>query len=124
MELKGIDHPAIAADNLDALADWYCNVLGYNKFFKNEERRVWIIQAPDGTFIEMMQNDGTDRPKRTILAPGMSHLALRVSDLSKAIAHLDQHSVRWISDVVPAIGGGHLRTFEDLEGNVLQVVQR
>ncbi len=27
----GIDHPALAADDVDRLAEWYCQVLGYEK---------------------------------------------------------------------------------------------
>ena len=27
----GIDHPALAAEDVDRLSDWYCDVLGYEK---------------------------------------------------------------------------------------------
>lgn len=122
--LKGIDHPAIAAEDLEALAQWYCDVLGYTKHFYEEKKKVWILGAPDGTYIEMMQKDGSDRPDRTVLTPGFSHLALRVDDLDAAIRYLEAQHVHWIGDVVGAIGGGALRSFEDPEGNMLQVVQR
>jgi glyoxylase I family protein len=123
-QLTGIDHPAIAAENLDTLAQWYCDVLGYTRHYYEQEKQVWILGGQDGTFIEMMQKDDNDRPHRTVLTPGFSHLALRVDDLEAAIDYLDAKNVRWISDVVGAIGGGKLRSFEDPEGNMLQVVQR
>ena len=122
--IKGIDHPAIAADNVDELADWYCDILGFEKFFKHEEKNVWIIKASDGTFIEMMQKDESLRPERTVLTPGYSHLAFRVGNLDEAISHLDQKKVIWLSEIVDAIGGGRLRSFQDPEGNMLQIVQR
>ncbi|MCC5930669.1 MAG: VOC family protein [Cyclobacteriaceae bacterium] len=122
--INGIDHPAIAADNLDLLSDWYHGVLGYEKHFYNPEKNVWILKAPDGTFLEMMQKDDSPRPKRNVLTSGLSHLAYRVDNLDNAIKFLDDHKVEWISDVVDAIGGGKLRSFNDPEGNMLQVVQR
>ena len=59
-----------------------------------------------------------------MLTPGWSHLALRVDNLEEAMQHLDGQQVRWLSEVVPAIGGGQLRSFADPEGNMLQVVER
>ena len=120
----GIDHPAIAADNLESLARWYNEVLGYEKYFFDEGKNVWILKSPDGTFLEMMQKDQTARPQRTVLSPGFSHLALRVSNLEEAMAYLNGHNVKWIGEVVGAIGGGQLCSFEDPEGNMLQVVAR
>ena len=122
--ITGIDHPAIAADNVETLAEWYCSTLGFEKFFKHVEKNVWILKAPDGTFIEMMQKDENLRPERTVLTPGYSHLAFRVDNLQESIKVLDQKQVVWISDIVDAIGGGKLRSFQDPERNMLQIVQR
>jgi glyoxylase I family protein len=119
----GIDHPAIAADDTDSLAKWYCDVLGYAVFAKTD-KPVYIVEAPDKTFIEIMPEDDTKRPERTICSPGFSHLALRVNDMDEAIAALDKHKVNWISDEFEAVGGGRIRNFTDPEGNVLQIVQR
>ncbi|MDR0814736.1 MAG: VOC family protein, partial [Bacteroidales bacterium] len=55
--ISGIDHPAIAASDVDALAKWYCDVLGYTVFFSSD-KPLYIIQAPDGTYIEVMPQDG------------------------------------------------------------------
>jgi glyoxylase I family protein len=121
--LTGIDHPAIAVQDVDKMADWYCDVLGYKKHFRHE-KPIWILRAPDNSLLEVMPFDDTPRPERTILTPGWSHLALRVNDIKRAIAHLDTHNVTWISDEVDAVGGGRVRTFSDPEGNMWQVVER
>ena len=55
--LTGIDHPALAADDLDSLSQWYCDTLGYSLFFEHPEKPVHILKAPDGTLFEMMQKD-------------------------------------------------------------------
>jgi glyoxylase I family protein len=119
----GIDHPAVAANDVDQLADWYCSVLGYQKHFRHD-KPVWILKAPDGTLIEIMPKDETPRPERTTWTPGWSHLALRVSDIEKAIELLDAKGVQWGGELTNAIGGGRVRTFYDPDGNMLQIVER
>lgn len=119
----GIDHPALAADDVVALTNWYCEVLGY-KIFAKTDKPIFIIEAPDGTYIEMMPKDDRTRPERTICTPGWSHLALRVSDMDAAMAALDKQGVRWEGAEFEAVGGGRIRNFTDPEGNVLQIVQR
>ena len=119
----GIDHPAIAADDVRTLTRWYCDVLGY-KVFAQTEKPVFIIEAPDGTYIEIMPKDETLRPERTINTPGFSHLALRVSSIDEAIAALETKGVEWLGAAFEAAGGGRIRNFTDPEGNLLQIIQR
>ncbi len=119
----GIDHPAIAAENVDQLANWYCEVLGYEKYFRHE-KPVWILKARDNTLIEIMPRDDTPRPERTTWTPGWSHLALRVSNIEQAITYLEGKGVEWGGELINAIGGGKVRTFYDPDGNMLQVVER
>ncbi|MDR0385145.1 MAG: VOC family protein [Prevotellaceae bacterium] len=120
---SGIDHPAIAADDVEMLTKWYCDVLGYEVYAKTE-KPVYLIKAPDGTLIEIMPKDGNPRPDRTVCTPGWSHLALRVSDMDKAIAALDKSGVKWEGAEFEAVGGGRIRNFQDIEGNMVQIVQR
>ncbi|MDR1723531.1 MAG: VOC family protein [Tannerella sp.] len=120
---KGIDHPALAAEDVVSLTKWYCEVLGY-EIIAQTDKPVFIIKAPDGTYIEMMPKDDTPRQMRTICTPGWSHLALRVSDFDAAVAALDKHGVVWEGAEFEAVGGGRIRNFTDPEGNVLQIVKR
>jgi glyoxylase I family protein len=119
----GLDHPAVAAEDVDVLADWYSDVLGYEKHFRNE-KPVWLLRAPDGTFLEIMPKDETHRPQRTTWTPGWSHVAFRVSSLEKAMQALEQKGIRWAGDIAPAIGGGRVRNFLDPEGNLVQILER
>jgi glyoxylase I family protein len=123
MDFLGIDHPAVAAEDVDGLAEWYCSTLGYARHVRYE-KPVWILLAPDGTLLEIMPRDGTDRPVRTTWTPGWSHLALRVRDLEEAIRWLDEKGVTWEGERVSAMGGGTLRGLFDPEGNMLQIVER
>ena len=119
----GIDHPALAAKDVEKMTRWYCDVLGYEVFAKND-KPVYIIKAPDGSYIEMMPEDGSPRPQRNVSTQGWSHLALRVSDMDQAMAELDKHHVRWEGAEFEAVGGGRIRNFTDPEGNMVQIVQR
>jgi glyoxylase I family protein len=119
----GIDHPAIAAENVDALADWYVETLDYERVFR-DDKPVWILRAQDGTMLEIMPRDETPRPQRTTWTPGWSHLAIRVNDFDAAQRLLDERGVPWTGDEVAAIGGGRVRNFVDPDGNLLQIVER
>lgn len=120
---SGIDHPAIAADDVDALTEWYCDVLGYRKVFRHD-KPVWIVAAADGTLLEIMPRDDTPRPERTTWTPGWSHLAVRVADFEAAEQYLTAKGVSWTGDEMPAVGGGRVRNFTDPEGNMLQILER
>jgi len=119
----GIDHPAIAVKDVENITKWYCDVIGYEVFFRTE-KPVYIIKAPDGSFIEIMPEDGSPRPERNMHTPGLSHLAFRVSDMDKAIVELNAHNVKWLGEEFEAVGGGRIRNFADPEGNIVQIVQR
>jgi glyoxylase I family protein len=123
MKFLGIDHPAVAADDVEKLADWYCEMFGYEKWFKHP-KPVWMLKAPDGTLLEIMLKDDTLRQSRTTWTPGWSHLALRVENIEEAINFLDTKQITWGGEVINAIGGGKVRNAFDCEGNMLQILQR
>jgi glyoxylase I family protein len=123
MKFTGIDHPAIAADDVEKLADWYCDMFGYEKWFKHP-KPVWMLKAPDGTLLEIMPKDDTLRQNRTTWTPGWSHLALRVENIEEAIAFLDTKQITWGGEVINAIGGGKVRNAFDCEGNMIQILER
>ena len=119
----GIDHPAVAAEDVDALSEWYVETLGYEKVFRHD-KPVWILRAHDGTLLEVMPRDETPRPERTTWTPGWSHVAIRVSDFEQAQAVLTEKGVQWTGDEMNAIGGGRVRNFVDPDGNMLQILER
>ncbi len=73
LKISGIDHPAATANDVDILADWYCSMFGYEKWFRSEPagplKSVWMLRAPDGTLLEVMPKDDTARPERTTWTP-------------------------------------------------------
>jgi glyoxylase I family protein len=122
-KIKGIDHPAVAAENVENLSTWYCDVLGFEVIFK-DPRPIWLLKAPDGVILEVLPVDSNSRPSRTNLTPGWSHVAFGVDDIEAGITYLDNYQVEWTSPLSPATGGGQVRTFKDPEGNTIQLIQR
>ncbi len=118
LTFTGVDHPAVAADNVETLADWYCEVIGYEKCFFHP-KPVWMLKAPDGTLLEIMPKDHTLRQERTTWTPGWS-----VNDIEQAVAYLNSKGIRWAGEIIEAIGGGKVRNCFDPEGNMIQVLQR
>ncbi len=121
--IAGIDHPAIAVADVDRFAEWCCRVLEYRKVCRLS-KPVWILRAPDGTWLEVMPQDDTPRPARTTWTPGWSHLALRVKDFDQAVSLLESRGVVFDGPEAPAAGGGRVRSFSDPEGNLWQIVER
>lgn len=128
LKITGIDHPSVAANDVEQLADWYCAVFGYEKWFRHQNaasaKLVWMLKAPDGTLLEIMPKDNTARPARTTWTPGWSHIAMRVENIEEAIAFLDTKNICWGGDIINAIGGGRVRNLFDPDGNMLQILQR
>ena len=130
-----LDHFAIAADDTDAMVAWYEKVLGLVVHVAAgpnppQKQKVYLIGpagAPglaQGHMIEVMPKNDTPRHQRNSHEPGLSHAAWCVADFDAALAHLKEHDVKFLSEVITAIGGGRIVSFEDCEGNMTQIVER
>ncbi len=136
-----IDHVAIAAENTEAMAKWYERVLGLVTHAvagpnPPQTQKVYMIGPPaangsagpegimQGTMIEVMPRNDTPRHNRNSHEPGISHVAWYVKDFDATLAHLREHKVKFLSEIIPAIAGGRIISFEDCEGNMTQIVER
>ena len=122
--ITGIDHPAIVFKDIVAMCKWYEEVLDYEQVAENKDNGARLLKAADGSYIEAMVTDGSERPAKGYFQEGYSHLALRVVNLDEAIAELEHRGVKWTGEIVPAVGTGRLRNFQDPEGNDLQIIER
>ena len=98
MQLKGIDHVVIRTLNLEAMIDFYCNVLGCTVERRQEE--IGLIQLRAGSaLIDLVPVEG--KLGRMGGAPpglegrNMDHLCLAVADfdLDRVRAELQGHGV-------------------------------
>lgn len=136
-----LDHVAIAANSTDAMVKWYEETLGLVVHAVSgpnppQTQKVYLIGPPvprgsastngilHGMLIEVMPKNETPRHDRNSHEPGLSHVAWYVEDFDSALAHLQSKNVKFLSDVIPAIGGGRIISFADNEGNMTQIVER
>ena len=77
-----------------------------------------------GSMIEIMPRNDVPRNNRGSHDPGHSHLAWCVTDFDAGLAHLKAAGVKLLGETVEAIGGGRIISFEDCEGNMIQIVER
>jgi catechol 2,3-dioxygenase-like lactoylglutathione lyase family enzyme len=137
-----LDHVAIAAESTDAMVKWYEEVLGLVVHAvagpnPPQTQKIYLIGPPvprgsrsaedgivHGMMIEVMPRNGVVRHERGPTDPGLSHVAWYVADFDGALGHLKAKGVRFLSEIVQAVGGGRIISFADCEGNMTQIVER
>lgn len=127
-----IDHPAIACFDVKKQIEWYCTNLGMRVIASNGQDPPAVVigygqTTRDGALIEMMQvKDPGPRPDTFArFAPGIRHIAFRVTNLDAAIEKLKVLNVVFtMSEPGQAVGGGRTVLFRDPEGNELQIIER
>ncbi len=127
MPFTGFDHPAIGCRDVRAMAAWYCDRLGMRVVADNgQDPPAVLVGYGDGVTFELMpaRDPGPAPAGQPRFAPGLRHVALRVSDFDAAYDALRAAGVTFVGDPGPALGGGRIAGFRDPEGNELQIVQR
>ena len=126
-----VDHPAIACRDTRRQIEWYRRHLGMRVVAQNDADPPTALMGYDedlkhGAVIELMpvRDSGADPASVARFAPGLRHLALRVSSFEEAFEALRQRGVQFLSEPGVATGGGRIVSFRDPEGNELQIVER
>jgi methylmalonyl-CoA epimerase len=107
--IRGIDHVAIAVEDLDAAIQLFETVLGL-KVTHREEIAGYGVRvatlATGGTDIELVQGTTPDSPITKFIAsrgPGMHHVAFRTDDIDGELADMKKRGVDLI-DPTPRPG--------------------
>jgi catechol 2,3-dioxygenase-like lactoylglutathione lyase family enzyme len=132
-----LDHYAVAVENTDAFVAWYARVLGLAVHAQagpigTATQKTYLIGPPaasgeaiaQGMMIEVMPKNAAPRRPRVLHDAGLSHTAWYVPDFDAALAHLKTCNVKFLSDIVTAVGGGRIISFEDCDANMVQIVER
>ncbi|HEY3285107.1 MAG TPA: 2-amino-4-hydroxy-6-hydroxymethyldihydropteridine diphosphokinase [Armatimonadota bacterium] len=121
---QGIDHLAIAARDTQALADWYCRVLGFEVIFTSQKNPPTFLVRRGAHALEIMPSNDSAPVPHAFFDPGIRHIALSVADFDAAYQQLQAEEVAGLESPGEAAGGGRLANFLDPEGNQLQIVWR
>ena len=131
MLFTSLDHPSIACHDVEKQSAWYCGNFGMRVIASNGEKPPALVigygdSVTGGAMVELMpvKHPGPEPSSFGRFAPGLRHVALRVSDFDAAYAKLKELGVVFTTEVGQAVGGGKTILFRDPEGNELQIVER
>ncbi len=127
IHIREIDHVVIRTADLDALARFYCDVLGC--FVEKEQRDLGLVQLRAGRSLIDLLHVGSkiDRPESGTPGAGrnMDHLCLRIEqfDAEALVAHLKAHGAEVGAQGVRygADGFGRSLYLFDPEGNMVEL---
>ena len=122
-----IHHVAIIASDYERSRHFYHRVLGLPIVSETlrAERQSWKLDLalPDGSQLELFSFPAPPpRPSRPE-ACGLRHLAFRVADLDRVIAHLEQHGVEVEPVRVDELTGKRFTFFADPDGLPLELYE-
>jgi catechol 2,3-dioxygenase-like lactoylglutathione lyase family enzyme len=89
-ELEGLDHVALAVRDVERSADWYVEVLGFERRYDGMWKGVPVFVARDKTAIALFPaGSGRANPPVSRKPAGMLHLALRADRKNFVAAQRD-----------------------------------
>jgi methylmalonyl-CoA/ethylmalonyl-CoA epimerase len=116
LKIRGVEHVAIAVDDIDAALAKYREVFGLAAAERElvESQKTETLRLPIGTSaLELISPRGNESLARFLekRGPGIHHIALEVEGIEEALAFLEKLGVPLV-DRSPRIGaGGHKVAF-------------
>ncbi|MBB5017104.1 glyoxylase I family protein [Chitinivorax tropicus] len=125
--LSGIHHVALICSDYTRSRHFYTTVLGLQIIAETwrAERQSWKLDLalPDGTQLELFSfPEPPSRPSRPE-ACGLRHLAVAVTDLDAALAHLADHQVAAEPVRIDELTGRRFTFFQDPDGLPLELYE-
>jgi catechol 2,3-dioxygenase-like lactoylglutathione lyase family enzyme len=103
MDLEGIDHVALSVTDVERSAQWYIDVLGFERRYDDVWKGVPVFIGKGTTAIALFPTEGSSRPvgglhraqRDGYADPRMLHLAFRASskDFKAAQAELQSRGI-------------------------------
>jgi catechol 2,3-dioxygenase-like lactoylglutathione lyase family enzyme len=120
-----IGHLGIYARNVEALANWYRDVLNFEVVTKleNPDRPpIYFLKSRQGVEIEILPTT-KERRIRELRDPGFSHICITVDSFEEFATYLESKGIS-LHGVRDTSAGWKIGYFEDPEGNVLEIMRR
>jgi len=124
--ITGIDHLAVVTTDLERAARFYKEVLGFRETgrLQMEDGGTIVFIALDSTNLELFGGGKPKEEKEESWQAGLAHIALAVDDVDGEYERISSHGVQFTMKPTSAIAGLRIAFFKDLDGNVLELVQR
>jgi len=121
--IQGVEHIAICAENIPSLIAWYQKIFHLD-LIKEGQAGPFFLKFPDGILIEFLETAGDIPPVPKVREKGFRHIALSVSSLEEMVETLKKEGVEVVDDLKTVPSGTKLFLFRDIEGNLIQLVER
>lgn len=121
--VQGIEHIALCAEDVPSLIDWYRRIFHLD-LIKEGANGPFFLKFPDGCLIEFVETTGDIPPVPRDREKGFRHIALTVLSLEKMVETLKKEGVEVVDDFKTVPNGTKLFLFRDIEGNIVQLVER
>jgi len=118
----GLEHLGICAKDPAAMVEWYEKHLGTKTVRSIPDRNIFFIITANGVIIEIYPAAQSVDPQKNNVS-GIRHIAFEVPDIEEAQRKMIEDGVD-IDREIPAPGDTRLVHFRDIEGNLLDLVQR
>ncbi len=121
--LQGVEHIALCAEDLPALIAWYQKIFRVD-LVKEGQAGPSFLKFPDGFLLEFIETTGDVPAAAGQKEKGFRHIALAVSSLETMAMELKNQGVEVVEDIKTVPNGTKLFLFRDIEGNLIQLVER
>jgi len=121
--IHGVEHIAICAEDVPSLIAWYQRIFQVD-LVKEGEDGPFFLKFPDGFLIEFLETAGDISPASKVREKGFRHIALTVSSLEEMVETLKKAGAEVVDDLKTVPNGAKLFLFRDIEGNLIQLVER
>ncbi len=121
--IQGVEHIALCAENVPSLIAWYQRVFQL-ELIKEGPTGPFFLKFPDGILIEFIETTGDVPSVPQAKEKGFRHIALSVLSLEKMVETLKKEGVEVVDDFKIVPNGTKLFLFRDIEGNIVQLVER
>jgi len=121
--LQGVEHIALCVENIPDLIAWYQELFPV-ELVKEGQTGPFFLKFPDGFLLELIDATDDIPPVPREKEKGFRHIALAVSSLETMATELKDQGVEVVEDIKTVPDGTKLFGFRDIEGNIIQLVER
>ena len=121
--VQGVEYIALCAEDVPSLIAWYQRTFQVD-LVKEGQAGPSFLKFPDGFMIEFLETSGDIPPIPKDKEKGLRHIALTVSSLEEMVRTLKKEGVEVVDDFKTVPNGAKLFLFRDIEGNLIQLVER
>jgi len=121
--VQGVEHIALCAEDVPSLMAWYRKIFQV-ELVKEGQAGPFFLRFPDGFLIEFIETAGDIPPVPKDKERGFRHIAFSVLSLEEMVGTLKKEGVEVVDDLKTVPNGAKLFLFRDIEGNLIQLVER